>query len=182
LSFKQEDIKWKGSAIECRIYAEDPENNFLPSVGRVDYYVEPSGPGVRVDSGLYEGIEISLYYDPLIAKLLVWGNDRNEAIERMKRALSEYRISGVATTIPFHLKVMDNPKFQKGEIHTHFIDEEFGKQKAIEFEDKDELFKAVAVFSALLDYREKKGTKAPLSKPRSKESPWKIEGRRMGLR
>lgn len=182
LSYKQEDIKWKGSAIECRIYAEDPENNFLPSVGTVHSYVEPSGPGVRVDSGLYEGIEISLYYDPLIAKLLVWANDRNEAIERMKRALSEYRISGVATTIPFHLKVMNNEKFKEGKIHTHFIEEEMEKGGLITSGDSDDILKAVAVFSALLDYQEKKGTKTPLSKPQSKESPWKIEGRKMGLR
>ncbi|MCK4427235.1 MAG: acetyl-CoA carboxylase biotin carboxylase subunit, partial [candidate division Zixibacteria bacterium] len=172
----------KGSAIECRIYAEDPENNFLPSVGIVHSYREPSGPGVRVDSGLSEGLEISLYYDPLIAKLLTWGNDRNEAIERMKRALSEYRISGVATTIPFHLSVMNNEKFKQGRIHTHFIEEEMEKGQLSMGPESDDIFKAVAVFSALLDYQEKKGTKAPLSKPRSKESPWKIEGRRMGLR
>ena len=182
LSYRQEDIRWRGSAIECRIYAEDPENNFLPSTGVVHSYWEPSGPGIRVDSGLYEGAEVSLFYDPLISKLLAWGKDRDEAIQRMKRALLEYRISGVATTIPFHLKVMDNPKFQKGEIHTHFIDEEFEKEKLSEVEDKDEILRAVAVFSALLDYREKKTVKPVLSKTQSKESPWKIEGRKMGLR
>ncbi len=182
LSYRQEDIRWKGSAIECRIYAEDPENNFLPSTGVVHSYWEPAGPGIRVDSGLYEGAEVSLFYDPLISKLLAWGEDRDEAIQRMKRALSEYNISGVATTIPFHLKVMENQKFQKGEIHTHFIEEEFEKEKLSEVEDKDELHKAVAVFSALLDYQEKKKTKPVLSKTNSKESHWKIEGRKMGLR
>jgi len=187
LSYKQEDIRWKGSAIECRIYAEDPENNFLPSVGTVHSYVEPSGPGVRVDSGLYEGIEISLYYDPLIAKLLVWANDRNEAIERMKRALSEYRISGVATTIPFHLKVMNNEKFKEGKIHTHFIEEEMEKGELMISGDSDDISKAVAVFSALLYHQERVGkpswlAKTPFSKRKSTDSPWKIEGRRMGLR
>lgn len=182
LSYQQQDIKWRGSAIECRIYAEDPENNFLPSTGVVHSYWEPSGPGIRVDSGLYEGAEVSLFYDPLISKLLAWGKDRDEAIQRMKRALSEYRILGVATTIPFHLKVMETRKFQKGEIHTHFIDEEFEKEKLSEVEDKDEILRAVAVFSALLDYREKKTVKPVLSKTQSKESPWKIEGRKMGLR
>jgi acetyl-CoA carboxylase biotin carboxylase subunit len=137
---------------------------------------------VRVDSGLYEGIEISLYYDPLIAKLLTWGNDRNEAIERMKRALSEYRISGVATTIPFHIKVMNNEKFKEGKIHTHFIEEEMEKGQLAVGQDSDDIFKAVAVFSALLDYQEKKGIRTPFSKPKSRENPWKIEGRRMGLR
>ncbi len=182
LSYKQEDIKWKGSSIECRIYAEDPDNNFLPSVGTVHSYVEPSGPGVRVDSGLSEGLEISLYYDPLIAKLLTWGNDRTEAIERMKRALSEYRISGVATTIPFHMAVMNNQKFREGKIHTHFIEEEMEKGQLVVGADSDDILKAVAVFSALLDYQEKKETKTLVSKPKSKDSPWKVEGRRMGLR
>ncbi len=182
LSYKQEDIKWRGSAIECRIYAEDPENNFLPSTGVVHSYWEPAGPGIRVDSGLYEGAEVSLFYDPLISKLLAWGENRAEAIDRMKRALSEYRISGVATTIPFHLKVMENQKFQKGNIHTHFIEEEFEKEKLLEVEDKDELLKAVAVFSALLDYQEKRKVSPVLSKTKSKESPWKIAGRKMGLR
>jgi acetyl-CoA carboxylase biotin carboxylase subunit len=182
LSYKPEDIKWKGSSIECRIYAEDPDNNFLPSVGIVHSYTEPSGPGVRVDSGLAEGLEISLYYDPLIAKLLTWGNDRNEAIERMKRALSEYRISGVATTIPFHMAVMNNQRFQEGKIHTHFIEEETEKGQLMTEPESDDTLGAVAVFSALLDYREKKTTKTSISKSTSKESPWKIEGRRMGLR
>jgi len=183
LSYEQEDIKWRGSAIECRIYAEDPENNFLPSTGVVHSYWEPAGPGIRVDSGLYEGAEVSLFYDPLISKLLAWGKDRDEAIQRMKRALSEYRISGVATTIPFHLRVMENQKFQKGEIHTHFIDEEFEK-KLSEPEYNDELLKAVAVFSALLDHQEKRKVKPVLSTSagKSKDNPWKIAGRKMGLR
>ncbi|MGB8658159.1 MAG: acetyl-CoA carboxylase biotin carboxylase subunit [Candidatus Zixiibacteriota bacterium] len=182
LGYRQEDIRWRGSAIECRIYAEDPENNFFPSAGVVHSYWEPSGPGIRVDSGLYEGAEVSLYYDPLVAKLLAWGKDRDEAIQRMKRALSEYHISGVATTIPFHLRVMDNSKFQKGEIHTHFIDEEFGKERVSDELDKEERLKVVAVFSALLDYQEKKKAKPVFSKSKSKDSPWKIEGRKMGLR
>lgn len=184
LSYGQEDIQWRGSAIECRIYAEDPENNFLPSTGMVHSYWEPSGPGIRVDSGLYEGAEVSLFYDPLISKLLAWGEDREEAIRRMKRALSEYRILGVANNISFHLGVMENLKFQKGEIHTHFIDEEFEKEKPAGLEDKEELHQAVAVFSALLDYQERKNHKPVLSsaKGRTKDSPWKIAGRKMGLR
>ncbi len=184
LNHRQEEIEWRGSAIECRIYAEDPENSFLPSTGVVHSYWEPSGPGIRVDSGLYEGVEVSLYYDPLIAKLLAWGKDRDEAIQRMKRALSEYHISGVATTIPFHLRMMKNPNFQRGEIHTHFIEEEFEREKPSEAKEKDELLQAMAVFSALLDYREKTKSKPVLfsSKNKSKENVWKIAGRKMGLR
>ena len=154
LSYRQEDIQWRGSSIECRIYAEDPENNFLPSTGKVHSYGEPSGPGIRVDSGLYEGAEVSLFYDPLISKLLAWGESREEAMNRMRRALSEYRILGVATTIPFHLRVMENQKFRKGEIHTHFIEEEFEQEKRSVAADQDELRKAIAVFSALVDYEE----------------------------
>jgi acetyl-CoA carboxylase biotin carboxylase subunit len=182
LSYRQEDIRWRGSAIECRIYAEDPENNFLPSTGQVHSYWEPSGPGIRVDSGLYEGAEVSLFYDPLISKLLAWGETRDEAIDRMKRALSEYRIVGVATTILFHLGVMNNQKFRKGEIHTHFIEEEFDKEKPSEAKGEEELRKAIAVFSALVDYQEKKRVKPVLSKGKTEESRWKIEGRRAGLR
>jgi acetyl-CoA carboxylase biotin carboxylase subunit len=183
LSYKQEDVRQKGSAIECRIYAEDPENNFLPSTGPVHSYWEPSGPGIRVDSGLYEGAEVSLFYDPLISKLLAWGETRQEAIQRMKRALSEYRISGVATTIPFHLKVMEHEKFKKGDIHTHFIDEEFEKGRLPEVANRDELLKAVAVFSALLAHAEKKKSVGLVtSRVRSQESPWKMAGRKMGLR
>jgi acetyl/propionyl-CoA carboxylase alpha subunit len=182
LSYRQEDIQWRGSSIECRIYAEDPENNFLPSTGAVHSYWEPSGPGIRVDSGLYEGADVSLFYDPLISKLLAWGESREEAIDRMKRALSEYRIVGVATTILFHLRVMENEKFRKGEIHTHFIEEEFEKEKPSEATGEDELRQAIAVFSALLDYQEKKRVKPVLSKAKTEESRWKIEGRRAGLR
>ena len=182
LSYRQEDIQWRGSSIECRIYAEDPENNFLPSTGQVHSYWEPSGPGIRVDSGLYEGAEVSLFYDPLISKLLAWDENRGEAIQRMKRALLEYRISGVATTIPFHLKVMENRKFQAGEIHTHFIEEEFDKEKPSGAADEDEPRQAIAVFSALLDYQERKRVKPVLSKGNTEESRWKIEGRRAGLR
>jgi len=181
LSYKQEDIRWKGAALECRIYAEDPYNNFLPSIGKVTSYQEPSGPGVRVDSGLYEGCDVSLYYDPIIAKLLTWGNSREEAIGRMIRALSEYHISGILTTIPFHQKVMENEKFKKGEISTHFIQEEFEKKKFLIETDHDEIYPVIALFSALIDYQEKKKTKV-FKAEGFEESPWKMEGRKMGLR
>jgi acetyl-CoA carboxylase biotin carboxylase subunit len=181
LKYKQEDIRWKGAALECRIYAEDPVNNFLPSVGKIVSYEEPSGPGVRVDSGLYEGCEVSLYYDPLISKLLTWGNTREEAILRMRRALSEYHISGIITTIPFHQRVMENKRFLKGEISTHFIDEELERKNLVLETDHDELYEIVALFSALTDFREKKKAKF-LEKKKGKESSWKIEGRKAGLR
>ncbi|HEY9684587.1 MAG TPA: acetyl-CoA carboxylase biotin carboxylase subunit [Oculatellaceae cyanobacterium] len=122
LSFKQEDIKFSGHAIECRINAEDPDRNFLPSPGRVDAYIAPGGPGVRVDSHCYPGYSIPPHYDSLVSKLIVWGNDRQEAIDRMHRALDEYAITGIRTTIPFHQRVLTHPAFIQGDVSTDFIE------------------------------------------------------------
>ncbi|UCF07844.1 MAG: acetyl-CoA carboxylase biotin carboxylase subunit [Thermoplasmata archaeon] len=119
----QEDISGQGWAFECRICAEDPANNFFPSPGKVTDYAEPSGPGVRVDSGIYGGFDVPPFYDSLLSKLIVWGRDRGEAMARMKRALWEYRIEGIKTNIPFHEVVLDNEFFVKGEYTTHFIKE-----------------------------------------------------------
>ncbi len=122
LSYKQEDIKLQGHSIECRINAEDPDRNFLPCPGRIDAYVAPGGPGVRVDSHCYPGYSIPPFYDSLISKLVVWGRDRTEAIQRMQRALDEYAITGIKTTIPFHQRVLSNSFFQKGDVSTDFIE------------------------------------------------------------
>ncbi len=125
LSFKQKDVHQNGWAIECRITAEDPYNGFLPSTGRIISLYEPTGPGVRLETGVYEGFEVSLYYDPLIAKLCVWGPDRAAAIMRMKRALSEYKILGVHTSIPFHQKLFQSTSFIGGHFDTTFLDDRF---------------------------------------------------------
>jgi acetyl-CoA carboxylase biotin carboxylase subunit len=122
LSFKQEDIKFSGHAIECRINAEDPDRNFLPSPGKIDAYIAPGGPGVRVDSHCYPGYSIPPFYDSLVSKLICWGRDRTEAIQRMQRALDEYAITGIRTTIPFHQKVLSHSVFQSGDVHTDFIE------------------------------------------------------------
>lgn len=122
LSIKQEDIKFRGHSIECRINAEDPDRNFMPSPGRIDAYIAPGGPGVRVDSHCYPGYAIPPNYDSLLSKLIVWGNTRTEAIQRMQRALDEYAITGIHTTIPFHQKVLSHPQFQKGDVSTDFIE------------------------------------------------------------
>jgi acetyl-CoA carboxylase biotin carboxylase subunit len=122
LSVKQTDIVFRGHSIECRINAEDPDRNFLPSPGKIDAYIAPGGPGVRVDSHAYPGYVIPPFYDSLISKLVVWGRDRTEAIQRMQRALDEYAITGIKTTIPFHQKVMSNPHFQEGDVSTDFIE------------------------------------------------------------
>ncbi len=123
LSYRQKDIRQIGWAIECRLNAEDPLNNFTPSPGKLRRYRSSGGPGVRVDSGVHTGYTITPFYDSLISKLTVWGRDRNEAIARMKRALYEYIIVGVTTNIPFHKAVMNNEYFRRGELTTHFIED-----------------------------------------------------------
>jgi acetyl-CoA carboxylase, biotin carboxylase subunit len=122
LSFKQEDVEFRGHSIECRINAEDPDKNFLPSPGKIEAYIAPGGPGVRVDSHCYPGYSIPPFYDSLVSKLIVWGRDREEAMQRMLRALDEYAITGVKTTIPFHQKVLLHEAFQRGDVTTDFIE------------------------------------------------------------
>ncbi|MGG1675002.1 acetyl-CoA carboxylase biotin carboxylase subunit [Neobacillus sp. NRS-1170] len=122
LSFNQSDIKMNGWAIECRINAENPAKNFMPSPGKVEMYLPPGGYGVRVDSAIYPGCEISPFYDSMAAKLIVWGKDREEAIGRMKRALDEFVISGIKTTIPFHQKLLEHESFVKGQFTTKFLE------------------------------------------------------------
>ncbi|NOY22752.1 MAG: acetyl-CoA carboxylase biotin carboxylase subunit [Acidobacteria bacterium] len=122
ISLKQEDVRLQGHAVECRIYAEDPENNFMPSPGTVQRLSTPAGPGIRDDSGIYQGGEISVYYDPLISKLTTYGPDRETAIRRMCRALSEYIVAGIKTNIAFHRKVLNHPEFADGSHDTTFVD------------------------------------------------------------
>lgn len=121
LGYAQEDVTIQGWAIECRINAENPDKNFMPSPGRIELYHAPGGPGVRVDSAAYQGYTIPPYYDSMVGKLIVWGATRDEAIQRMKRALEEFTIEGVHTTIPFQLKILDNAFFRRGEVYTNFI-------------------------------------------------------------
>ncbi|MCK5260162.1 MAG: acetyl-CoA carboxylase biotin carboxylase subunit [Candidatus Omnitrophica bacterium] len=122
LSIKQEDIEIRGAAIECRINAEDPKNNFIPSPGMIEELNLPGGFGVRVDTHIYQGYEISPYYDSMVAKLIVHGNDRMEAIDRMNRALEEFYISPIKTTIGLHIEILKDPRFLKGKVTTHFLD------------------------------------------------------------
>jgi acetyl-CoA carboxylase biotin carboxylase subunit len=122
LSFRQADLKINGAAVECRIYAEDPENNFLPAPGHIKELTLPTGPYVRVDSGVYSEGDVSTYYDPMIAKIATWGKTRNEARLRMLRALEECKIYGIKTNIQFHKMLLKNESFIQGDIHTKFID------------------------------------------------------------
>ncbi len=122
LTLKQEDIRWTGSAIECRVYAEDPDNNFFPSAGRITQYEEPHGPGVRVDGGVYPGWTVPLEYDPLLAKLIVWSDSRSSAVERMRRALAEYRVLGIKTNLALFTQLMTDPAWKAGDLDTAFLD------------------------------------------------------------
>ncbi len=124
ISMRQEDIHLCGHAIECRINAEDPRHNFRPAPGRITGWLPPGGPGVRVDSHVYTGYEIPPFYDSLIGKLIVWGADRDHALRRLRRALSECAITGIPTTIDFHLALLDRPEFQRGEVYTKFVEQE----------------------------------------------------------
>ena len=124
LEFNQDDIHLNGHAIECRINAEDPSHNFRPSPGKITGWLPPGGPGVRVDSHVYTGYEIPPFYDSLIGKLIVWGKDRNTAIKRMNRALNECAVTGIPTTINFHLTLLNKSKFKQGKIHTKYVEEE----------------------------------------------------------
>ncbi len=148
LSFGQNDLKITGHAMEIRVYAEDPSTNFLPDIGTLVRYSPPKGPGVRVDDGYEEGMEIPIYYDPMIAKLITYGKDREEAIERMKRAIDEYHITGIATTLPFCKFVMNHKAFTSGKFDTHFVSKYFTPDQL--FSESKEEMEIAAILSTHL--------------------------------
>ena len=147
LSYQQEDLKINGHAIELRVYAEDPENNFLPDIGVLQTYKTPKGYGVRVDDGFEQGMEIPIYYDPMIAKLITYGKNREEAIERMVRAIDEYQITGIQTTLGFGKFVMQHDAFKSGKFDTHFVSKYFNAG-SLKIENEEEALMA-ALFGAL---------------------------------
>jgi acetyl-CoA carboxylase biotin carboxylase subunit len=175
LSYKQEEIKFNGHAIECRINAEDPYNNFMPSTGRITHSLLPTGPGVRVDTGVYPGFEITPFYDPMIAKLIVWGETRAQAILRMRRALEEYRIVGVRTNIPFHQTLMDSHRFMGGQYDTRFVEERFSMDDA--GEGKDMHVETAAILATLVAHRETERSANIVNRNERDTSNWKWVGR-----
>lgn len=152
LSFTQEDVQINGAAIECRINAEDPHNSFMPSTGRITHSVLPTGPGIRVDTGVYPGFEITPYYDPMISKLIVWGETRAQAILRMRRALEEYKIVGVRTNIPFHQRMMDSHRFMGGQYDTRYVEEEFSMEEVRE--ENKTLLDVAAIIATLVKHEQ----------------------------
>ena len=179
LRYRQEDISIKGWAIECRITAEDPFNGFTPSVGKIVGLHEPSGPGVRVDSGIFPGFESSLHYDPLLSKLIVWGENRTQAILRMRRALREYKVIGLQTIIPLHLRVTETATFLDGQIDTSFIDQ----MDVLARSSHRSRTCLAAVAAALVVHTNRNNISPKISLGKSNgPSPWKLAARREGLR
>jgi len=171
LPFRQDEIKPQGHSLECRIMAEDPFNDFMPSPGKIVYLHTPAGLGVRDDSGIYEGFDVPLDYDPLLSKLITWGKTREEAIQRMRRALSEYQVYGIKTTIPFFQRILLHPRFLSGTYNTHFIPE---LEKEPDSQDPAE--EIVALIAAGIKSRRDAGAgKAPGQRMRAVN--WKIHGR-----
>jgi len=179
LAFKQEELRQHGHAIQCRIYAEDPDNNFMPNPGVIKHITEPLGLGVRYDGYVYVGYEIPIYYDPMICKLITWGKTRAESIARMRRALYEYKITGVKTSIKFLERIMETPGFIEGKYNTHFIEE-----------NKDRLFapkhcgtqcEDIAMIAAFIDYLDKLARIQPHVYTSNLGNNWKDFGRKRNV-
>ena len=177
LKHDQSSIRRTGHAIEGRIYAEVPDADFLPSSGQIQRLREPAGPGVRVDSGVYQDYEVPVYYDPLISKLLVWAPDRKRAMQRMHRALSEYVIVGVKTTIGFLKSVMEDRRFQKGDFDTHFIEETEAKSSKVPGEE----IKAAGIVAALAYHTQSQKRRLSSGDAKAGINPWKLTGRREAM-
>jgi acetyl-CoA carboxylase, biotin carboxylase subunit len=172
LPFTQEDVEWRGSAIECRIYAEDPFNNFLPFPGKLTRLEQPSGPGIRLDSYVYSGWTVPLEYDPLLAKLCVWHGTRGESIDRMLRALGEYDAGGIRTNIGFFRHILDDAEFRAGRLHTGFIDEFLARHQA---PAPQEDLALVAALAAAVDHQSRNAGREKTGNPGL--TPWLVAGR-----
>jgi len=173
LPFSQEDIQWRGWAMECRVCAEDPENQFFPSPGKILQLREPAGPNIRVDSGVYAGWTVPLEYDSLLAKLIAWAPDRHTAIHRLLRALKEYAIAGVQTNLSFFRELLEDEDFRQGKIHTGFIADFFARRAAAP-EECENLRRAIAAAAA---YHANKTTPANIVIAENGGSNWRAQGR-----
>jgi len=180
LALGQEDVKLRGAAVECRIYAEDPANNFFPSPGRIRLLRTPAGPGVRDDGGVFEGWTVPIDYDPLISKLIAWGSTRDEAICRMQRALGEYRIEGIETNLNFFREVLDHPDFRKGEFDTGFIERWLQNRMADTAPPQTE--RDLAVIAAILCDSDRTASSPEAGVAPRNSNPWKTTGRMRGMR
>ncbi len=182
LSFTQDDVGWNGHAIECRVYAEDPDNSFFPSPGKITRLHVPAGPGIRDDSGVSEGDEVSIHYDPMISKLAAWGQTREEAIDRLRRALDEYAVGGIRTTLPFFRDILRDDDFIEAKLDTGFISRFKERQERLHAEGNAQassLLKDIAIIAAALSYSETQDMRA--TNHREPQSKWKMAGREVAL-
>ena len=182
LSFQQGEVRWQGHAIECRVYAEDPENNFFPSPGKITHLRAPAGPGIRDDSGVTEGDEVSIYYDPMISKLAAWGRNRCEAIDRLRRALDEYAVGGIKTTLPFFRELVRDEEFIAGRLDTGFI-ARFQERRGTAVpavgahaQDAPATEEDMAIIAAALAYARAQRKASP-DHQSGAQSKWKLAGR-----
>jgi acetyl-CoA carboxylase, biotin carboxylase subunit len=195
LPFKQSDIALRGHAIECRIYAEDPDNNYFPSPGKITLLLEPYGPGIRLDSGAYEGWSVPIDYDPLLAKLIGYGSDRTQAIMRLKRALDEYFVAGIKTNIPLFQRILNDADFQAGKLDTGYLDRLLAKTNSTVVPDPPEkqaqVLETIAAIAAgmfdVLDPASSVPNGSDLNRPNSSgahlsPSQWRRQARSEGLR
>jgi acetyl-CoA carboxylase biotin carboxylase subunit len=179
LSFAQQDVTWHGHAIECRVYAEDPDNNFFPSPGRISYLRTPFGPGIRDDSGVEANSEVSIYYDPLISKLAAWGRTRNESIDRLRRALDEYDVSGIKTTLPFFRSIVRDDEFISGRLDTGFISRFNERRASVKPDQQDQVKQDIAIIGAAIHYwRLQKASASRGQAQNDGNSQWKLSGRK----
>ena len=186
LSFDQDDVKWRGHAIECRVYAEDPDNNFFPAPGRITFLRVPAGPGIRDDGGVAEGDEVSIHYDPMISKLAAWGPTRAAAIDRLRRALDEYAVAGIKTTLPFFREIVRDEEFIAGRLDTGFISR-FNERRERPNErphpageaQSVSLKQDMAIIAAALGYTRARQKTSP--NHQGEQSKWKLAGRAAGL-
>jgi len=189
LPFTQSDVEMRGHAIECRIYAEDPDNNYFPSPGKIMLLLEPSGPGIRRDSGMYEGWHVPLDYDPLLAKLIGYGSDREQAIMRLQRALDEYFVAGIKTNISLFQRILGDADFQEGKLDTGYLDRLLAKgnaavTSALERDTKalESIAAIAAGMFAVLDPASPGSKNGDTGGPAAIPSNWKRKGRSEALR
>jgi acetyl/propionyl-CoA carboxylase alpha subunit len=169
LEFSQEDLSIKGHALEVRVYAEDPLDNFLPSMGTLETYIRPKGKGIRLDDGFEEGMTIPIYYDPMLAKLITYGKDREEAIQLMIGAISEYKIKGISTTLPFGKFVCEHQAFTSGEFDTHFVKNYYTPELLLQQYTEEREIAAMVGLKLFLEHRDK------LKVPNNENSNWALK-------
>jgi acetyl-CoA carboxylase biotin carboxylase subunit len=178
LPFAWESITPRGHAMEVRLYAEDPENNFFPSPGKIVARHAPTGPGIRLDEGVYEGYTVPMEYDPLLSKLIAWGNSREETIARLRRALDEYTITGIRTNVSLFRRILGEPEFLEGEIHTKWLDELLARPRPPAVPPRDGTEEAAVIAAALWHTLKGESSTAGNSGEQAAASRWKMEGRR----